>query len=135
MEGNLRSRFFDATLKTRLCLYSLLPQFTEFLIYVQLTCYVCLCQTIGALDLWEGLTELGHHLLNLPVEPRLGKMLLFSVVLQCLNPVLTIVCCLAHRFVNTNLNIFQSKLCVVYCLFTIPLFLLGKTTFGVQNQS
>ena len=56
-------------------------------------------QTIDALDSWEDLTELGHHLLDLPVEPRLGKMLLYSVVLKCLDPVLTIVCCLAYRFV------------------------------------
>ncbi|PSN46949.1 putative ATP-dependent RNA helicase YTHDC2 [Blattella germanica] len=60
-----------------------------------LTCVVP--QTIDALDSWEDLTELGHHLLDLPIEPRLGKMLLYSVVLKCLDPVLTIVCCLAYR--------------------------------------
>ena len=54
-------------------------------------------QTIDALDPWEDVTELGHHLLDLPVEPRLGKAVLYSIVLKCLDPVLTIVCCLAHR--------------------------------------
>ncbi|XP_069677317.1 3'-5' RNA helicase YTHDC2-like isoform X2 [Periplaneta americana] len=58
---------------------------------------VQLLKTIDALDSWEDLTELGHHLLDLPIEPRLGKMLLYSVVLKCLDPVLTIVCCLAYR--------------------------------------
>ncbi|XP_049836121.1 3'-5' RNA helicase YTHDC2-like isoform X3 [Schistocerca gregaria] len=58
---------------------------------------VQLLKTIDALDAWEDLTELGHHLLDIPVDPRLGKMLLYSVVLKCLDPVLTIVCCLAHR--------------------------------------
>lgn len=116
LEENLRSTFFNATFDTRTCLYFLLPQLTEFLMYVQLTCYVCLCQTIDALDSWEGLTELGHRLLDLPVEPRLGKMLLYSIVLKCLDPVLTIVCCLAYRLVNAALNIFQSKLCIVYCV-------------------
>ena len=110
LEGNLRSRFFDATMKTRLHLYSLLPYLTEFLVYVQLTCYVCLCQTTDALDLWEGLMELGHLVLDLPIEPQLGKMLLYSVMLMCLDPVLTIACYLAYRLVNTNWNIFQSKL-------------------------
>lgn len=57
-------------------------------------------QTIDALDPWEDVTELGHHLLDLPVEPRLGKAVLYSIVLKCLDPVLTIVCCLAHRSVG-----------------------------------
>lgn len=54
-------------------------------------------QTIDALDNWEDLTELGHHLVDLPVKPRLGKMVLHSVVLKCLDPILTIVCALAYR--------------------------------------
>jgi HrpA-like RNA helicase len=29
---------------------------------------------MDALDSFEDLTELGHHLADLPVEPRLGKM-------------------------------------------------------------
>ncbi|XP_054714089.1 3'-5' RNA helicase YTHDC2-like [Uloborus diversus] len=58
---------------------------------------VTLLKTIDALDPWEELTELGLHLLDLPIEPRLGKMVLYSVVLKCLDPVLTIVCCLAYR--------------------------------------
>ncbi|XP_012273815.1 probable ATP-dependent RNA helicase YTHDC2 [Orussus abietinus] len=58
---------------------------------------VQLLKTIDALDPWEDLTELGSHLLDLPVEPRLGKMLLYAVVLKCLDPILTIVCSLAYR--------------------------------------
>ncbi|KAG7197988.1 hypothetical protein KM043_016214 [Ampulex compressa] len=58
---------------------------------------VQLLKTIDALDPWEDLTELGSHLLDLPVEPRLGKMLLYAVVLKCLDPVLTIVCSLAYK--------------------------------------
>nr|KAG5703112.1 hypothetical protein BaRGS_012174 [Batillaria attramentaria] len=52
---------------------------------------------MDALDEWEELTELGHHLTDLPVEPRLGKMVLHAVVLKCLDPILTIVCALAHK--------------------------------------
>jgi HrpA-like RNA helicase len=46
---------------------------------------------MDALDSFEDLTELGHHLADLPVEPRLGKMVLYAVVLKCLDPILTIV--------------------------------------------
>ena len=52
---------------------------------------------MDALDPWENVTDLGRLLLDLPVEPRMGKMLLTATVLGCLNPVLTIVCCLSHR--------------------------------------
>ncbi|KAK3929267.1 3'-5' RNA helicase YTHDC2 [Frankliniella fusca] len=58
---------------------------------------VQLLKTIDALDPWEDLTELGHHLLDLPIEPRLGKMLLNAILLKCLDPVLTIVCTLAYK--------------------------------------
>lgn len=61
---------------------------------------VQLLKTIDALDPWEDLTELGSHLLDLPVEPRLGKMLLYAVVLKCLDPILTIVCSLAYKSVS-----------------------------------
>ncbi|XP_046559065.1 3'-5' RNA helicase YTHDC2-like [Haliotis rubra] len=58
---------------------------------------VQLLKQMDALDTWEDLTELGHHLTDLPVEPRLGKMVLYSVVLKCLDPILTIVCALAYK--------------------------------------
>ncbi|BES97417.1 HA2 [Nesidiocoris tenuis] len=58
---------------------------------------VALLKTIDALDTWEDLTDLGHHLLDLPVEPKYGKMLIYALVLKCLDPVLTIVCCLSYR--------------------------------------
>ena len=57
----------------------------------------CNFQQIDALDQYDDLTELGHHLVDLPVEPRYGKMVLYSVVLKCLDPILTIACALAYR--------------------------------------
>ena len=54
-------------------------------------------QSIDAMDKWEDLTELGCHLADLPVDPRLGKMVLYAIVLKCLDPVLTIVCSLAYK--------------------------------------
>ncbi|KAL0870333.1 hypothetical protein ABMA27_005350 [Loxostege sticticalis] len=58
---------------------------------------VALLKTLGALTPTEDLTEIGQHLLDLTVEPRLGKMLLYACVMKCLDPVLTIVCALANR--------------------------------------
>ena len=54
-------------------------------------------QWMDALDPWENVTDLGRLLLELPVEARMGKMLLTATVLRCLDPVLTIVCSLSHR--------------------------------------
>ena len=45
----------------------------------------------------EELTPLGVHLSKLPVDPRVGKMLLYGAVFGCLGPVLTIASSLAHR--------------------------------------
>lgn len=56
-----------------------------------------LLKIMGALDGSEGLTELGIHLVNMPIEPKLSKMIMYGVVLKCLDPVLTIACCLAHK--------------------------------------
>ncbi|KAK7491702.1 hypothetical protein BaRGS_00016958 [Batillaria attramentaria] len=70
------------------------PQAPPFLIIRNA---VTMLKQMDALDEWEELTELGHHLTDLPVEPRLGKMVLHAVVLKCLDPILTIVCALAHK--------------------------------------
>lgn len=53
--------------------------------------------TLGALDQNENLTRLGSHLLQLSVEPHLGKMLIYSVIFKCIDPILTIVATLAHK--------------------------------------
>ncbi|XP_049871809.1 3'-5' RNA helicase YTHDC2-like [Pectinophora gossypiella] len=58
---------------------------------------VALLKTIGALTPMEDLTEIGQHLLDLTVEPKLGKMLLYACVMKCLDPILTIVCSLANK--------------------------------------
>ena len=43
------------------------------------------------------MTRLGHQLVDLPIEPRLGKTVLASVILKCLDPILTIVCALSYK--------------------------------------
>ena len=59
---------------------------------------VRLLQDIGAFEApGERLTLLGRHLAALPLPPRIGKMLLYGVLFACLDPILTISCCMAYR--------------------------------------
>ncbi|KAF5825923.1 P-loop containing nucleoside triphosphate hydrolase protein, partial [Dunaliella salina] len=55
-----------------------------------------LLRQIGALDAMEELTALGHHLTQMPMDPRVGKMLVYGAMLACLDPVLTIAAAMAH---------------------------------------
>lgn len=48
-------------------------------------------QCLGALDQNEGLTLLGSYLAEMPVDAKYAKMLIYGIVLKCLNPVLSIV--------------------------------------------
>ncbi|KAL3690222.1 hypothetical protein R1sor_016531 [Riccia sorocarpa] len=52
---------------------------------------------LNALDASENLTPLGHHLARMPVDARVGKMLLFACILRCLDPILTIASALSGR--------------------------------------
>lgn len=52
---------------------------------------------MGAMDQNENLTPLGVHLARLPLDPHLGKMLLYSVVFSCLDPVTTVAACLDFK--------------------------------------
>jgi len=54
---------------------------------------------LRALDASRGdrLTALGYHLAQLPVDPRLGKMLLLGATFRCLDPVLTVAAVLGSR--------------------------------------
>ena len=54
-------------------------------------------RSLRALDGDERLTPLGQCLARMPVDARLGKMLLYGAVLGCLDPVLTIAGALSGR--------------------------------------
>ncbi|GAB4861001.1 hypothetical protein Ancab_036161 [Ancistrocladus abbreviatus] len=54
-------------------------------------------KTIGALDEGENLTVLGRKLSMLPVEPKLGKMLILGAIFKCLDPIMTVVASLSVR--------------------------------------
>ncbi|XP_020966764.1 DExH-box ATP-dependent RNA helicase DExH5, mitochondrial isoform X2 [Arachis ipaensis] len=52
---------------------------------------------IGALDENENLTTLGSYLTMLPMEPKLGKMLILGAIFNCLDPILTVAAGLSVR--------------------------------------
>ncbi|CAN1351884.1 DExH-box ATP-dependent RNA helicase DExH6 [Linum perenne] len=54
-------------------------------------------EEIGALSADEQLTELGKKLGCLPVHPLISKMLFFAVLMNCLDPALTIACAADYR--------------------------------------
>ncbi|KAK5849246.1 hypothetical protein PBY51_008900 [Eleginops maclovinus] len=52
---------------------------------------------LGALTDDEKLTPLGYHLACLPVDVRIGKLMLFGAIFRCLDPALTIAASLAFK--------------------------------------
>lgn len=52
---------------------------------------------LGALTPDEKLTPLGYHLASLPVDVRIGKLMLFGSIFRCLDPALTIAASLAFK--------------------------------------
>ncbi len=58
---------------------------------------VMLLQDLGALTPDERLTELGKQLGSLPVHPSTSKMLLVAILLNCLDPALTVACAAGYR--------------------------------------
>ena len=52
---------------------------------------------LDAVDAADELTPLGHHLAELPVDARLGKMMLYGAMFSCLDPVLTIAASVGFR--------------------------------------
>ncbi|XP_037931792.1 uncharacterized protein LOC119666584 [Teleopsis dalmanni] len=54
-------------------------------------------EAVGALDSEQNLTPLGHHLSQLPVDVRIGKLMLYGAIFHCLDNVLTIAACLSHK--------------------------------------
>lgn len=54
-------------------------------------------QDVGAFDSAQKLTALGEHLSALPVDVRIGKLMLFGAIFQCVDSVLTIAACLSYK--------------------------------------
>ncbi|KAL8088386.1 DExH-box ATP-dependent RNA helicase DExH6 isoform X2 [Apium graveolens] len=58
---------------------------------------IIVLQDIGALTPDEKLTELGEKLGSLPVHPLTSKMLFLAILLNCLDPALTLACASDYR--------------------------------------
>uniref|UniRef100_J3L4G1 RNA helicase n=2 Tax=Oryza brachyantha TaxID=4533 RepID=J3L4G1_ORYBR len=58
---------------------------------------ISVLQDLGALTQDEQLTELGEKLGTLPVHPSTSKMLLFGILMNCLDPALTLACAADYR--------------------------------------
>ncbi|KAI0785417.1 hypothetical protein BC629DRAFT_1593889 [Irpex lacteus] len=52
---------------------------------------------LGAITDEGELTPMGQHLATLPVDLRLGKMLIFGTIFRCLGPILTVAACLSSK--------------------------------------
>ncbi|XP_020527145.1 DExH-box ATP-dependent RNA helicase DExH7, chloroplastic isoform X1 [Amborella trichopoda] len=52
---------------------------------------------VGALEGYEELTSLGHHLSRLPVDVQIGKMMLYGGIFGCLSPILSIAAFLSYK--------------------------------------
>jgi hypothetical protein len=52
----------------------------------------------------EALTPLGTHLANLPVAPRIGKLMVFGVLLRCTESILTVCAFLSSRSPFLNMQ-------------------------------
>lgn len=61
---------------------------------------------ISALNISEDITPLGVHLAQMPVDCEFGKMILYAIILQCIDPVVAIVSVLSAKepFILPNGN-------------------------------
>ncbi|XP_058021031.1 putative ATP-dependent RNA helicase DHX57 [Ahaetulla prasina] len=78
-------------------LHSVLSQFIEPPTAESINASKKRLQDIGALTSEEELTPLGHHLASLPVDVRIGKLMLLGTIFRCLDPALTIAASRAHK--------------------------------------
>ena len=71
-----------------------------------------LLNQVSALNEQEDLTTIGKFLCHLPVDVRLGKLLLYSIILNCLEPILTICAVLSlgkSPFLDNSIGVQSTK--------------------------
>lgn len=64
---------------------------------------ITLLTEIGALKEDQSLTVLGRRLASLPMDPKIGKMILYGILFKCLDPILTATCAISHKYFNFDL--------------------------------
>ncbi|XP_064642453.1 ATP-dependent DNA/RNA helicase DHX36-like [Lineus longissimus] len=67
-------------------------------------------RNLKALDVYGELTPLGVQLARMPVDPHIGKMLLFAAIFGCLEPILSVAACLDHKVPFTTPPKKEAKL-------------------------
>ena len=65
------------------------------------------------------MTDLGKLLVELPIDPQFGKMVLIGMTLKCLEPAIVIACCSAYK---------EPCKSILSNTFSLPDLLLGKFT-------
>ena len=96
-EMGLQVKLLETPLQPVIGIADFLSKAVEPPVPQAVTAAIELLTDIGALDDAEHLTSLGRHLAALPLQPALGKLLLYGVLFECLDPVLTVACCMAYR--------------------------------------
>lgn len=59
--------------------------------FLQLRNSISNLKLINALDTWEDMSDLGVHLINLPIDLQYSKSIIYAILLKCLEPILVIV--------------------------------------------
>ncbi len=96
-----------------------------------INCVITFLQTIDALDSFEQLTKLGICLLDLPIEPNLGKMILYSIILKCVDPILTIVSSLTYRDpCESTYNLNKTLNVLKYCAMNLTFIYITFSHFN-----
>lgn len=78
-------------------LYEKLGRMIEPPMIDSITSAITRLQDVGAFNSEHVLTPLGHHLAKLPVNVRIGKLILYGAIFCCLDSALTIAACLSHK--------------------------------------
>lgn len=108
----------------KICLYAkLLSPDTSISEYLMNTIYpplsvnvhqtVQFLKKIDVLDDLENITWLGCRLVDIPIACQFGRTLIFGIFLQCLDPILTIVCALSttdplHCIINEDIDLWSE---------------------------
>lgn len=108
----------------KICLYAkLLSPDTSISEYLMNTIYpplsvnvhqtVQFLKKIDVLDDLENITWLGCRLIDIPIACQFGRTLIFGIFLQCLDPILTIVCALSttdplHCIINEDIDLWSE---------------------------
>ncbi len=85
---------------------------------------------LGALTDEESLTPLGWHLACLPVDVRIGKLMLLGAIFRCLDPALTIAASLAFKSPFVSHQTYVEEITLVQYYVTWDSAILAGVSLG-----